>query len=422
MAAPLTLEEIQDRVCDIVARNLGLDRRKMALHLRIVQDLNCDSLEVVELFLSIEDEFQISLPDPGAADPVYKSVFTRPNFSLGDLAELVYLRRDAGPRPPGKRSRTSPHTVESTLPFTQLGGRLLDDPAVPLLHPLEKKHCRLFRRHTDGMTCILLPAADNVPIGTSATTPFPDEHPAHHVSLSAFVIDQEPVSTTAYARFLNSIDPPSADTLTDWFLLAPTDKRRHHQLLQHTPAGWSPLPGTERFPMILVSWFGANAYARWANRLDWRDYRDDAPALPSEAQWEYAARGAEPHPYPWGPKAPTPDTARFARFTPGDTYEPHTLPLANVNEPLGLSPFGLRHMAGNIWQWCRDGYDPAFYQSPAATALDPINTATTAVRAERGGSWIGPAFLCRSSYRRGRAPTAKGRCLGFRCVSKVPAT
>jgi acyl carrier protein len=416
----LPLEEIQSRVCDIVAKQLGFRRSEVHPRLRLIQDLHCDSLKAVELLMAIEESFAISLPDPGNADPVYKAIFTRADFSLADLAELVYVRQDTCPRSRELwRKETPPPSPE--VPFTQLGGSLADDPASPLLQPLENGTPQRFRRSTDGMICILVPAADNVAIGTSANTPFPDEHPAHCISISAFLIDREPVSTTAYARFLNCIEPPAQETLCDWFLLQPTDRRRPHELLHHTATGWRPRPGTERFPMMLVSWFGANAYARWANRLDWRDYRHDAPTLPSEAQWEYAARGAEPHPYPWGAKAPTPDLARFARFSPGDTYHPHTLPLANVNEPLGLSPFGLHHMAGNVWQWCRDSYDPAFYHSPAARAPDPVNTADTGIRAERGGSWIGPAFLCRSSYRRGRAPAAKGRCLGFRCTSALPA-
>ena len=80
-------------------------------------------------------------------------------------------------------------------------------------------------------------------------------------------------------------------------------------------------------------------------------------------------------------------------------------------------PFGLHHMAGNVWQWCRDWYDPSFYQRAEANATNPVNRTPTLVRSERGGSWIGPAELCRSSYRRGRPPSVRGRCLGFRCAS-----
>jgi len=73
-------------------------------------------------------------------------------------------------------------------------------------------------------------------------------------------------------------------------------------------------------------------------------------------------------------------------------------------------------MSRTIWQWCRDSFSPDFYRHDASTGLDPLADVETGVRSERGGSWVGPIELCRPSYRRGRTPDARGRCLGFRCV------
>ena len=96
-----------------------------------------------------------------------------------------------------------------------------------------------------------------------------------------------------------------------------------------------------------------------------------------------------------------------------------SFPLVDVNVLVGLSASGLRGMAGNVWQWCRDSYDADFYSKPAATAQDAWNNEPHAPKAERGGSWVGPPTLARSSYRRGRVPEASGRCLGFRCVGPI---
>lgn len=93
--------------------------------------------------------------------------------------------------------------------------------------------------------------------------------------------------------------------------------------------------------------------------------------------------------------------------------------MAAVNEPLGVSPLGLFHMAGNVWQWCRDWYATDAYAGRPEVCEDPVQVNPTGLRSERGGSWVGPAELCRSSGRRGRDPAARGRCLGFRCISDL---
>ncbi len=424
MGRRLRLDEVEQRVCDIASEHLGIERDYISPSDRIVEDLNCDSLDLVELFMEVEEEFDITVPND-APNPVYKAVFTRQPFRLADLAELAYLQHGTGtPERKGWREAREPLPAAASVPFTQLGGQWDRSTAQgPLLEPLESLGpVPMFRRRSDGMRCLLIPSAI-VEIGHDSPDALADERPRHVVEIDAFLIDAEPVSTTAYCRFLNSIGEVAPDTLADWFLLGPDDDRIEHVLIEKVGSEWRPLEGTERWPMILVSWYGANAYSLWANGRDWRRYRGDEDSesfLPTEAQWEYAARGPHVQTYPWGDEPPSQERMRYGRHRKGMKYQAEALPMADVNGELGMSPFGLHHMAGNVWQWCRDWYDPEFYSKSEAARANPWNRVPGRVRSERGGSWIGPAELCRSSYRRGRPPLVRGRCLGFRCVGSPP--
>ncbi|CAJ1366765.1 unnamed protein product [Effrenium voratum] len=286
----------------------------------------------------------------------------------------------------------------------------------------------LFRRSTDGVQSRLLPAC-RAQIGDDTfASSRENEGPSHYVELSSFLMDVEPVSIAAYARFLN-LTTPTQEELFDWCLLPVDDPRCCHVPLIEGPEGWQVKPGVPpNWPMILVSWWGANAYSLWAHGEDCHSYKSTAKSfLPTEAQWEYAARGPETKQFPWGDEEATPELLNVnwdaTAYDSKGNVAAHVaapleeLPLCGVNTLLGMSPFGLRGMAGNVWQWCRDTYHTNFYMSSEATQPDAWNCEEEegTLKSERGGSWVGPASLARSSYRRGRHPGAKGRCLGFRC-------
>lgn len=441
----MDLTEIERRVCDVAARELGIPRARVTPGSRLLADLHCDSLDFVELLMELEEEFSVKLPD-SPPDPIYKSVFTRAELTLGDLAEAIYLRQGVGRRDASARANPPDSSGKALVAgplvaFTQLGGRwqpwqaqqsvalheeldLEDEAAVQGSTDAVRQRAGtlpMYRRRSDGMRCVRIPGAV-VEIGSEAAGAELDERPVHLVSLDAFLLDAEPVSVTAYCRFLNSIAPARED-LEAWILLAPEDDRGVHLPLRPNGDGsWVPVSGTERLPMVMVSWFGANAYAQWAHGADWRNYRGDAPYLPSEAQWEYAARGST------HVASDARDANRdravhstvHGRHVRGERYEDGLLPMSPVNERLGLSPWGMHHMSGNIWHWCRDWYDAGFYQRPESVGRNPLGDRDTGVRSERGGSWVGPAHLTRVSHRRGREPAARGRCLGFRCCGPVP--
>ncbi len=422
----LSRSEIEQRLCDLTSAQLGIPRSQVLPTHSFVEDLGCDSLDLVDLIMAIEESFGVTLPTNGP-NPVFKAIFTRKPFRLSDLAELIYIQQGTGtPLRSGWLKRVTSLPSGASQPFTQLDGRWQKDGQrhLSLFEPLKgAAPTSQYRRRSDGMRCILLPKA-SVEIGCDEPYALADEGPTHVVELDSFLIDAEPVSTTAYCRFLNSLDEIPLEALEDWFVLPADDDRNEHQLVARSGDEWRPVPGTECWPMILVSWYGANAYSLWANARDWRTYRDDADgeeasSLPSEAQWEYAARGVQYQSFPWGDSAPASSQMRYGQHERKAKYFADTLPMADVNEPIGLSPFGLHHMAGNVWQWCRDWYDPDFYRRAEACYSNPLNRTPTGTRSERGGSWVGPSELCRSSYRRGRPVAARGRCLGFRCISSV---
>lgn len=417
-----TLPVIEQRICDLVATHFCLDRNALSPSNSFIEDFAADSLDMIEFVMEIEREYGVSL-DNDSRHPIGKSIFARQPFRIADLAEAVFNRLGgvAPHRSFPVRGPVAASKIES-IAFTQLGGRWIGRLAEyePLFERISEVQ---YQRRSDGMRCIRIPP-DTVEIGGDDADVPADEGPRHTVELDAFLIDAEPVSTAAYSRFLNSVGPVSDATLVDWFVLGASDDRRDHASIHRTDRGWEPVSGTETLPMILVSWYGANAYSLWANGREWRNYRDDGgdplgSFLPSEAQWEYAARGSSYRKFPWGDAPASDELLQYGRHSRSQQYRVDTLPLAPVHVPLGLSPFGLHHMAGNVWQWCRDWYDADFYGRDESRIENPVNRLPSRVRSERGGSWIGPAELCRSSYRRGRPPLARGRCLGFRCISSI---
>ena len=414
----LELSVIEQRVCNVVSAQLGIPRDKVLPSSRLIEDLRCDSLDLVELLMELEDEFLVTIPNE-PNNPVGKSVFTRQPFRLGDLAEIVYLQQGSGkPERTSGRQTKLPDFDYATIPFSQLGGYWQMDSShltYSLFEPLGSEiGIRQFRRRSDGMRCLQLPAAETR-IGSDRSDAQPDEQPVHMIHLDSFLVDAEPVSTTAYCRFLNSVQATES-VLLDWFQLNPADDRIAQMPVVLSDNGWRPVVGAETLPMVLVSWFGANAYSLWANGSEWKQYQTQAGFLPSEAQYEYAAQGANREPASFDSVDPT---LVFGQHERGTLYGASTMQMAPVHHPIGLSSFGLHHMAGNVWQWCQDWFAEDFYQRPESRAPNPVNTVETGVRSERGGSWVGPIELCRTTYRRGRVPDARGRCLGFRCISPV---
>jgi acyl carrier protein len=169
-AERLRLDEVEQKVCDIASEQLGIPRERISPSVRIIEDLHCDSLDMVELLMEVEEAFGITLPED-SANPVYKAIFTRQPFRLSDLAELAYLQQGTGTadRKAWRQARYLA-TPSSSPAFSQFDGRweISASQKQGLFEPLETDGTAAqFRRRSDGMRCLLIPLA-SVEIGCGA--------------------------------------------------------------------------------------------------------------------------------------------------------------------------------------------------------------------------------------------------------------
>lgn len=159
--------------------------------------------------------------------------------------------------------------------------------------------------------------------------------------------------------------------------------------------GW----GRENMPVFYINWYDAEAFCAWLAEKTGKNIH-----LPTEAQWEKAARGTDQRRYPWGNSSPDCSLANFTGCAG------QTLPVGT--HPAGVSFYGVHDMAGNVGEFVSDWYDGGYYSS--SPSHNPQGPEEGVVKIYRGGSWISTAYTLRSAFRAGHDPVEKTSYIGFR--------
>ncbi len=230
---------------------------------------------------------------------------------------------------------------------------------------------------------VLIPAGEFI-MGTDETRV--DVRPEHKVSLDAFYIDKYEVTNAQYYEFLEYIKKTG-----DHSKCHPDEPKG----TDHKPSLWEEdYYNNPEYPVVRVTWYDAYSYAAWAGKR-----------LPTEAEWEKAARGPSGNTWPWG-----------------NEWDPANCQLGEEPAPVGSveagkSFYGCYDMAGSVAEWCADWYEIEYYEH--APTRNPTGPETGSQRAMRGGSRFGRGFLLRSTTRKYQEPHLANIAVGFRCV-KTP--
>jgi formylglycine-generating enzyme len=253
-------------------------------------------------------------------------------------------------------------------------------PAVTVAEGLEKEV-----KGKDGAPMVLIPEGPfpmGVPHGDRDGGR--DEYPRHDVFVNNFYIDKFELTNGRYLEFV---------------------KATNHRIPQNpknaTRNLWQGDTITESLadrPVVNVDWADANAYCQWAGKR-----------LPTEAEWEKAAKGTADRRFPWGNVEPTNKHLNFNQQWIG---EKTLMPVGSYE--LGKSPFGVYDMAGNVWEWVNDWYDAKYYEK--SPAKNPPGPETGTKRVLRGSGWQNETPTVRIFTRVDSDPTIRNESTGFRCA------
>jgi formylglycine-generating enzyme required for sulfatase activity len=282
--------------------------------------------------------------------------------------------------------------------FLRVAGFLPATAAIESRAPA-RRAARAPKTVNDGYGDYVYVPAGSFEMGDRAAEGLARERPAHAVELDAFYIGKYEITNREWKKFR---EDPGYDDPKFWpnGHIVPRDQVPYWTQPNNHGGG---TPASDDYPVIGVNWDAATAYCAWLSARTGKHYR-----LPTEAEWEKAARGTDGRRYPWG-DAIDRNLANFVGAQVFDTVQPVG------SYPGNASPYGAFDMAGNVLEWCQDWYDRDYYA--ASPRKNPPGPKTGAYRVVRGGSFFVEASELRSAARSAAWPSFQGhRMIGFRPV------
>jgi len=232
---------------------------------------------------------------------------------------------------------------------------------------------------------------------TPSTSTSTSTSPSHKVWVDSFLIDRYEVSNEEFCKFLNAVRNQKEGGKY-WL-----DEQRNSEIIRAN-GKYQPKKGYEKYPVRYVTWYGANAYAKWAGKR-----------LPTEAEWEYAASNGGTTKYPWGNKWC--DTCcNWKEDGKIDGYE-STAPVDAFES--GKNHYGCYNMVGNVWEWVADWWSNSYEMKFQKNPKGPQNGVA---KIYRGGCYKYDKKWANSKVRNGSQPRLSWDCVGFRCAKDIPKT
>ena len=262
---------------------------------------------------------------------------------------------------------------------------------------------------SDGYGDFVYVAAGDFRMGDNIGDGDTRERPVHTVTLDAFYIGKYEVTNGEWKKFR---DDPGYDDPKFWpsGRVVPKDQVPYWSQAQNHGGG---TPGSENYPVLGVNWDSATAYCNWLSAKTGKKYR-----LPTEAEWEKAARGADQRRFPWGNTidhsyANFTGTQAYDTVQPAGYYDGHKYGGNETHS--NASPYGAFDMAGNVMEWCQDWYSRVYYQ--VSPRKNPQGPSSGAYKVVRGGSFFVDPDDLRVYARSAAWPSFQAhRMIGFRAV------